>query len=155
MDAVTKDFSEFTERVGEIAGRDTLESRIIAILFLNAEDLCMDDLMKMTGYSLASVCNKVRALEKAGLITRKTKPGTKKIFLSMEKDSIRLMMQVLKHIRESQLTVVRTHLPAIIAKHKGRADPAKITLLERHLHQITKVDRFIEKMMLELDKVHP
>lgn len=155
MDAITKDFLEFTERVGEITGRDTLESRIIAILFLSTEDLAMDELAKMTGYSLASVCNKVRQLEKANLLTRKTKPGTKKIYLSIEKDSIKLMKRVLKHVQDSQLKVVRDFLPAIIARHKGKADPAKILLLERHLCQITKVDKFIEHMMQELDKVHP
>jgi DNA-binding transcriptional regulator GbsR (MarR family) len=123
MDAITSDFVGFAECVGELTGQDSLESKITAILFIEPNDVAMDELAKMTGYSLPSICNKVRRMEQAGLIIRRTRPGTKKVYLFMEKDPTKVIKNHLKQMQQIRMKIAKEGLPQLIAKYKGKADP--------------------------------
>ncbi|MFH1915832.1 MAG: hypothetical protein ABIJ21_01075 [Nanoarchaeota archaeon] len=152
MDDITRSFVELSLAVGELAGRDNLESQILAILFIEPEEIAMDELARMTRYSLASVCNKVHQLERAGIIVRRSKPGTKKVFLYMEKDTAKALKNTLKAIQNARIKLVKERLPNIIEKHK-KANPKKIDILRRHLQYLNKMDAVIDHMLEEFDKM--
>lgn len=90
MKNLEKEAVGFFKGIGRMHGLDDLSSMIFAILITEPEEITMQDLAKKTGYSLASISNKVKMLVDFGVITRNAKPGSKKAYLYMEKDFLKL-----------------------------------------------------------------
>ena len=79
MTELEKKFIEFYQNIGRGYGLDSLFLTIFAKLYISPEETAMDDLVGETGYSLASISNKVKELENAGLVRKTKRPGRKKI----------------------------------------------------------------------------
>ena len=78
MDELEKKFSGMYRKIGAMQGMDDLFSSIFSLLVLEPEDIAMDELAKKTGYSVASISNKVKILKVHGIVKKSRKPGSKK-----------------------------------------------------------------------------
>ena len=85
----------------------------------------MDELAKKTGYSLASVSNKVKMLESLGMVTRRTKPGSRKVFLYTEKNLLDIMKQQLIKKQEYAIKMAKGTAFSIIEKNKNKLKSEK------------------------------
>ncbi len=47
----------------KLFGLDDLTSTIIGILYIESDDILMDDIVKIKGYSLSTISNKTKILE--------------------------------------------------------------------------------------------
>ncbi|MBU2590369.1 MAG: hypothetical protein KKA65_00120 [Nanoarchaeota archaeon] len=121
MDNLEKDIVEYFKKIGAVQGMDELSSTIIGILYSAVKEITMEDIVRKTGYSLASISNKIKFLSDIGLITKKTKPGNKKIYLYMEKDFMKMIHSGLLII-EKKLDITKKEIPLILEKHKKTKD---------------------------------
>ncbi|MBU4242379.1 MAG: hypothetical protein KKF52_04050, partial [Nanoarchaeota archaeon] len=110
MDNLEKDIVEYFKKIGAVQGMDELSSTIIGILYSAVKEITMEDIVRKTGYSLASISNKIKFLSDIGLITKKTKPGNKKIYLYMEKDFMKMIHSGLLII-EKKLDITKKEIP--------------------------------------------
>ncbi len=136
---------------------DNLTSTIIGILFAEPEELTMDELAKRTGYSLASVCNKLKFLEQLNIITRKTKPGTKTIFITMEKDMVKMMRQAISEMQIVNIGITKKTLPRIIEQFKNKVKSNKergqIRMLEKIYEDALRFERIIQELIKRLNEI--
>lgn len=119
MKELENDMFTFFKKMWLRKGLDELSASIIATLLTEPDDITMEYLMKKTGYSLASVSNKVKMLTNFGMIIRKTKPGAKKIYLHMEKNFFKLMKEAMVK-GEGFLKSGKTELAELVKKYKGK-----------------------------------
>ena len=63
MKELEKRFIEMYNKIGRVQGMDNLLTSIFALLILEPDDIAMDDLAHKTGYSLASISNKIKLME--------------------------------------------------------------------------------------------
>ena len=75
MESLDQQFTDFYRVIGRSYNFDDLTTLIYARLFIDPDEVAMEDLAKETGYSLASVSNKLKILETCGVVTRRTRPG--------------------------------------------------------------------------------
>jgi HTH-type transcriptional regulator, osmoprotectant uptake regulator len=157
MDAIDKLFVDFYCNVGKGVGADSLMSTIIAILYLEPKEMAMEQLAKKTGYSLASISNKARLLEGMGMIRKVKKPGTKKVYLYMEKDMGKIMKEHLIKKQEHLITYAKKSLPDIIkaSKKSAKSDvqKEKVKILQGYYKHMLKFENLINSMLKELDKL--
>jgi DNA-binding transcriptional regulator GbsR (MarR family) len=156
MDEFDKEFTEYFMEVGEAQGLDESMIKIISVLFLEPDEISMNDLAKKTGYSLASISNKIKLLEPARIIRRLKRPGTKKVFLYMEKDFIEIMKKQLLVKHESMIKIAKERLPSIIKKYHGKmktdAQKKKLKIVEDYYRQIERADIIIHQILALLNK---
>ena len=136
---------------------DSLLVTLFAKLYLEPEPVAMDDLAKETGYSLASVSNKIRVMEHIFQLKRVKKPGSKKIYLYMEKDIFRIWKEALIKKEEWVIKKVKNKLPPLIEEIRKKArtenDRKKMELLQAYYDKMLKFGSVLDKIINEFEKV--
>ncbi|MBW2971566.1 hypothetical protein KY359_00890 [Candidatus Woesearchaeota archaeon] len=151
-----EEFVDFISGVFAGFGLDQLSSRLVGIIFLEPKEISMEELAERTGYSLASLSNKLRLLESHHMVTRVRKPGTKKAFYYIEKDVYAIIRRKMQATVDLFLTPAKDRLPRIIESQKkermSNEEKDKLAIIERYHKQLLEVDQCMQKMMKDLEK---
>jgi len=113
--------NEFIELIAEnrkVNGLDELSSKIIGILFIEPEEVALDELANRTGYSLSAVSTALKFIERAGIVKRSKKPKSKKVYFYMGKDILAMFLQIMRRKYEKIILPSKQKLPRIIEKYK-------------------------------------
>jgi HTH-type transcriptional regulator, osmoprotectant uptake regulator len=157
MESIESEFAEFFRNVGKSYGLDDLPMNIFAVLYLEPEEISMEDIAKRTGYSLASVSNTMKILETALGVERIKKPKTKKVFFYMEKDLFKLNIIKLEIARQKLINPAKEKMPEIIARFKAKAktgnDSKKLKIVENYYIQIVAFEEIIVKLKKDLENI--
>ena len=157
MQDIDQRFIELYEDIGRSQGLDSSLTKLFAIIYIEPEEISMNDLSKRTGYSLATISNKAKVLESMSIVRRVTKPGTKQVFLYAEKNFFKILKGTLVRKQEYIINVVKDTLPSIISEGKGKAktgkDRKKMKILESYYRQILDFEKVIENMLRDLEEV--
>lgn len=157
MEGFEKDVTELFCEMGKGQGiNDFLLMKLFAKLYLSSEPIAMEDLAKETGYSLASVSNKTRMLGPLFNIRKIKKPGSKKIYLYMDKDILSLLKRVLIMKEEQVVKKAKEKIPLILKEHRRKAksykDKEKIRIMEGYHEQILKFEKILKRILIEIEK---
>lgn len=151
-----QEFIELIKNLAKSQGMDDLTAIIIAKLFIEPGEVAMEDLAKETGYSLASISNKTKLFEQAGLFKKITKPGTRKIFFYMEKDISRLIANMFLKKLEI-MSIAKAKLPDILKKYKAQAktdkEKQKLKIIGHYYSDILKFDKILQELLQKLSKL--
>ncbi len=158
MEGFEKKIIELFYEMGKGQGmQDQLMMTLFAKLYIAPEPVAMDDLAKETGYSLASVSNKVKMFGPMWQVKRIRKPGSKKLFLYMEKDILKIWKDALIKKEEHVISRLKEKLPPIVKEYRGKVksdiDKKKLKIIEEYYNQILKFEGVLKKIIKELEKV--
>jgi DNA-binding transcriptional regulator GbsR (MarR family) len=130
--------------------------KVIAHLYLEPEEIAMDELAKKTGYSLASVSNIMAMLENFNLAKRIKKPGTKKVFFFMEKNLAKLNIQKLKNV-SIYIKCMGERMPAVLEKYRKKAksdyEKKKLKIAENYYTQLQEIEKYLNNWQKDLEKL--
>jgi len=157
MSELEKESVEFFTQNLRIKGLDDSLSKITATLFLEPDDISMDELAEKTGYSPATISTKIKFLDQTGFIKKIHTQGSKRILLRMEKD-------ILSSLKESMMTrpmkiiaYVKEKLPAILEKHRGKVkseeDKKRFRILDEYYKQVIRMEFIINDVMKHLEEL--
>lgn len=157
MNELDKEAMQFLSSLN-MEGMDETSKCIFYSLYLETEEIPMEELAKRTGYSLATVCNKLKLLEHTGMIRKARKPGSKRIFVYMEKNLLDSFKTNLINHYEKFIRNAKEKLPEIIEKHKNKVkteeDKKKIRLLENLHKQIIKLEIVNKEMIKKIEELN-
>ncbi len=129
---------------------------IAAVLYLEPEEIAMEEIAKKTGYSLASVSNTMKMLENINMIERRKKPKTKKVFFYMEKDLAKINLQKLKHA-SLYIKEVKEQLPLTLEKYEQKSkdeySKRKLNIAKNYYIQLIELDKIINHWQEDLEKL--
>ena len=114
MEPLDQQFTDFYRVIGKSYNLDDLTSMIYARLFIDPEEVAMEDLAKETGYSLASISNKLKILETCGVVVRRTRPGTRKVFVYSQKDMMKIVLSSFVLYQQGEVVMVQTEIPRLL-----------------------------------------
>jgi|TARA_Y100000310_G_C20688367_1_gene820583 DNA-binding transcriptional regulator GbsR (MarR family) len=157
MQNLDKEFIEIYKEIGRGQGVDESFLTIFARLYIEPGELAMEELAKETGYSLASICNKIKMFGNIIPIKKVRKPGSKKVYLYMEKDMVGMVKQALILKQQYGINIIKEKLPRILKEYKFKAkserNKKKLKILEDYYSQSLKFEIILKKMVKELDKI--
>ena len=148
MNQLETDFSILLNELGLGSGLSPIQTTIFAYLYLNPGDQAMNQVAKETGYSLASISNQLKILERSRMITRRKHPGSKKVFLNVDMDFTRKMLDGFVQIKLRNLKIMKQKLPKVIERN-SKADKDQLKMAKRYLSFGEK----FEKVMFEFDGI--
>jgi DNA-binding transcriptional regulator GbsR (MarR family) len=153
--SLEQEFVDFLSGLFSGFGLDSLSSRLVSIIFLEPEEVSMEDLAEKTGYSLASLSNKLRLLESQQMVKRVRKPGTKKSFYFIEKDVYAIMRRKVQAMEDLFITPAKNYIPGMIEKYKNAkldaGEKQKMDIIRKYHKQLLEVDQCMQKMKKELE----
>lgn len=155
MEDIDRRFLELYQKIGSMQGMNSLFIRIFSILYIEPEEISMDEVAEKTGYSLASISNSIKMLETMGLVRKSRHPGTKRIFLYMEKDFNKLIKVFMIKKQENIISLVKSEVPSIIKESRPTSEKSKkkLKILENYYKQILGFEKIIKKMMDMMDEI--
>ncbi len=154
MEKSPKDeFIELMTGIQRAKGLDELSSKLIGTLFIEPEEITLDELANRTGYSLSAVCTSMKSLERTGLAKRFKKPGSRKIYFSMEKEISSMLMEIVRRF-ENYTLMLKSRIPGIIERYKldkSKSSKEELKILENYYKQLLVFERIMKKIaeMLE------
>ena len=155
MDQIQQDFINFYTNTAINFIPDKLAVHLISILFLEIEEISLEELAQKSGFSLASISNKARMLEQMGFLKRTCKPGTKKVYVFIEKDLFKIMREHLLKKQEIMIHQMKQGLPFIIEKHEHKSltekERKELKIVKDYLKQISALDLIIKDLYKKLD----
>jgi len=158
MESIEKEFIDFYIKVGKTWGMDILSSKLLGILYLDPKEISIEELAKKTGYSLASISNKMRFLENFGMITRIKKPGSRKVYYYMEKDAIKLAKMHFEKIYEAEIKPAKKVIPELLDKFKNidlnKDERKKYEIIKNYNSQLKDIDNIYDKLRQEFKKTN-
>lgn len=155
-DSLSKDFLEMVRELAPTSGLDHLSGTIIGILYLEPEELSLEELVQKTGYSKASISQKIKVLVTMGIIRRRNKPGSRKVYLYMEKNIFTIWKEQMKRHFMPEIRIMKKKIPELIEKYtKSAASPMqqkRIEILANYNMQIIQLEILLNKFYEEFDK---
>lgn len=155
--SMESEFEEFAITVFHQWGIDTPTCRLFAILYLESNEVSIDDLAKRTGYSLASVSNKMRLLLGSHVIRRIKKPGSKKVYYYGEKNLKKIFGLKIDKAILTEVEPAKAIIPNMLkkyAKAKLSVDgKKKYSVINNYYKQILQFEKFLIKMKKEFESI--
>ena len=157
VDPIVKDFIEIFKESHSALGIDNLSISIMGILFFEPGEVSMEELARMTGYSLTSISQKLKYLSAFGIIKRRTRPGSKKVYLYVENDLFRIWNQQIKMHYQSEINIAKEKVPALIKKYESEAtsqeDMARLEVMKNYYSQILQFEDVLNKLFEMIDAI--
>jgi len=155
MDEIDREFIDFYQNVGKAYGMDSLMAALFARVYIEPGEMGMSELAEETGYSLASVSNKIRQLEPSGLISRNTKPGTRKVYVHADKDILKIAHGQMLRARVNETQPAAIEVPRMIERFEmeelSEIQKEKLEILRRYHRDMLKLDSLLEEMLVKLE----
>lgn len=153
---IERDFVSVLQKAGMAEGMDPFITKLFAISYISPKDLSLDEIAEKTGYSLASISNKMKILRNIGLIKKIRKPGSKKIYVKVEKNILKMHRDMMILKESTSLKHAKELLPSIIMKYKdkklSKTDKEKLKNIEKYNKQILISDELIKKIIVLFNK---
>jgi HTH-type transcriptional regulator, osmoprotectant uptake regulator len=152
MDEIDEKFIKLYRDIGRAQGmQDSLLLIVFAKLYIEPESMAMDALAKDTGYSLASISNMVKTFGAIAGIEKSKKPGSKKIYLTVERDFTKIIRGQFEK-KQNGMKMIKEKMPNMIKEFKSKVkndkDKKKLKILEDYYKQIS----FVEDLLSEVSK---
>ena len=134
----------------KVNGLDELSSKLIGILFIEPEEVALDELAKRTGYSLSAVSTALKFIERAGIVKRSKKPKSKKVYFYMGKDILAMFLQIMRRKYEKIILPSKQKLPRIIEKYKQEStkeSEEELGIVENYYKEVLFFEQILKEFI--------
>ncbi len=149
MDKIDQEFIDFMQKAAEISGQDNGIASLFAYVYIQPEDISIEEIAKETGYSLATVSNRVKILESIGLVLKFRKPKSKKVYVKARRDLLGINEAEFLNKKLAVIDYTKRSVPQIIKKYSAKANKdrkLKVQILKDYLTQVEQTEKLIEKI---------
>lgn len=154
MEKFEEEFINFFSNVGKNLGMDELPMRVFSIMYMEPDDMTMDDIATKTGYSIPSISNTMKFLEGMRIVHRNKKPGSRKIYFSVERNLAKMNINKLEATNETMVQPTKLYFPEIL-KHKPKDNKSKekLKILKDYYDQMIEFEGLLEKWRKDLEEL--
>jgi len=149
MEKIDQEFIEFMQKAMEISGGNNEIASLFAYVYIQPEDISIEMIAKETGYSLATVSNRVKILESVGLVIKFRKPKSKRVYVKARRDLLGLDEEEFVNKKLSVINYTKKSVPQIIKKYSSKPtkdQKLKIQILKGYLAQVEQTEKLLEKI---------
>jgi DNA-binding transcriptional regulator GbsR (MarR family) len=150
---------EFTELITQnlkSEGFDEISSRIIGVLFIEPEEMSLEEISIETGYSLSAVSTAMKNLSQFHIVKRFKKPGSKKAFFFIDKNLAAIGAQALRIKYDNVILPSKKMLPGIIEKYEhvgSDKNASELEIITRYYRQILKLESIVRNFLDEMENI--
>lgn len=151
-----EDFKELITQNLKAEGFDDIASKIISMLFIEPEEMSLEEISIETGYSLSAVSTAMKNLSQYHIVRRFKKPGSKKVFFFLDKNLTSIGAQALRMKYDNIILPSKKELPEIIKKYEDNGSDTsnpEFEIVTRYHKQMLKLESIVENFLTELENI--
>lgn len=145
-----KEIRDFSSGIIASFGFDDLTCKLIVHLFIEPEEISLEELAQRTGYSVPSISTKMKVLSQIGGIRRIKKPGSRKIHFYMEKDVRKLVSSKIDTVIRQEIEPVKTEVPKILERYShlpeegSEREKSQYMIMKDYLDNMKKLETIMK-----------
>ena len=150
MSSAKKEFIKLVTENSKANGLDDLPSKAMGILYVEQNEVSLEELAERTGYSLSAVSTSMKFLENIGLIKKMKKPKSRKVYFYMEKDMVKTTIKLMRQKLEKVVKPSLEKIPKIIEHYKkenSQKSKEELKNLENYYKQVKQAEKLMEHML--------
>lgn len=128
--------------VASSMGYSEVHGRIISSLLAADRPMCMEDLAKSTGYSLASISLSLDLLELIGIIKKFKQRGDRKLYIKLDGD-------LLEGLRKAMLFKLQKEITKTLNEfemHKRGSDEKTKAVIKKLEKEIRRLEEYVNRL---------
>lgn len=145
VESLKKRCVEFFTESSKINGFDDFTAKIVGVLYMEPKEISMEGLADRIGYSLSGVSTALKPLVNMGFVKRIKKPGSRKVFVYMDKNLLGTWHELMTKKYEMILLKAKHTFPEIIGDYKKKP--------QKNEEKEFKIAEDYYKMILDFEKV--
>lgn len=152
-----EEFMELIARNTKTLGFDEISSRILGFLFIETEEMSLEEIAIETGYSLSAVSTAMKHLSQYHILRRFTKPGSKRAFFILEKNMVSLNSQILRTRYENIFSHSKKELSEIIGKYElieSEDAEKEQEIAQQYYRQLLKLETIMQNTLEAMENVN-
>ncbi|MBP1909272.1 GbsR/MarR family transcriptional regulator [Methanolobus bombayensis] len=156
LESPKQEFTELITQNLKSEGFDEISSRIVGVLFIEPEEMSLEEISIETGYSLSAVSTAMKNLSQFHIIKRFKKPGSKKAFFFLDKNLAAIGAQALRMKYDNVILPSKKILPDIIKKYERDGSDkttSEMEIVARYYRQILKLESIVKKFLDEMENI--
>lgn len=157
VDPLVKEIIGIFQESHTSLGLDNLSLSIIGNLYFEPGEISMEELAQKTGYSLTSISQKLKFLAPFAIIRRRTRPGSRKVYLYMEKDLFKMWKQQIMMYYVPEIKIARENIPSLIEKYEKQAtdreQKERLKILENYYKQILQFEKILNNLLGAIEEL--
>ncbi len=149
MNKIEKEFISLFRQNASFVGVHEDISSIVAFLYLQPSPVTMETIAKELGYSVSSICTKLKFIEQLGMIKKTRNPGSKKIYFFIDDSfpSSTFLKIVASKIQLTERLLLE--IPKLGQSKKQNLD-SKATYQLKKIEKYYKEIKFVNKALKEI-----
>lgn len=163
MSLPIEQYKNIVAQIERAKGINTATARLTSEIFASTKEISLEELASITGYSLATVSNTIKFLEPHGIINRIKKPGSKKVYVSAERDFMSVLAKTMNRTHETAVRPLKQILPELIKEQKDLIKKttqeknktklkAELEIIEEHLKQVKRMEEILDHVVTQCNK---
>jgi len=151
-----EDFKELIAQNLKVEGFDDISSKIVSVLFIEPEEMSLEEISIETGYSLSATSTAMKNLSQYHILRRFRKPGSKKVFFFIDKNFMSIVAQALRMKYDKIILPSKKELPEIIRNYEEnglRSSGFEFEIITRYHKQMQKLELIVENFLTELENI--
>jgi DNA-binding transcriptional regulator GbsR (MarR family) len=147
-----KEFREIIYESGKAIGLDDFPSRLLSVLQSEKEGISLGELAKITGYSLSNLSTTIKGMENNGMVKKFKKPGSRKVYVVMDKDITGFFIELQKKRYRQSLKPSLQKIPEIINKYQDKDEfKEELEMISDYYQQIIIIAEETKKFIKSLE----
>lgn len=149
METAKKEFETLISQSMNHLGLDELHSKIMGILYSEHDPLTLKELSKKTNYSFSAVSAAMKMLTTMHIAEKTKKGGSKKLYFSVQRDMLKMSLDLIKLKNERMVAPALNNIPAMIQRCKQSKEEGSeemLQILEQYYQQMNALDKILKKM---------
>jgi DNA-binding transcriptional regulator GbsR (MarR family) len=151
-----EEFKELIAQNMRLEGFDEISSKIVGVLFIESEEMSLEEIAIETGYSLSAVSTAMKKLSQFHVVRRFQKPGSKKAFFFLDKNLASFGAQALKMKYDNIILPSKKILPDIIEKYgteKSDKTESELEIVVCYHRQILRLESVVKEFIEKMDNI--
>lgn len=143
--SLRRDIVDRIAKVSELWGLDESVGIVFGALLFSSKPLALEEIAKISNYSVSSVCQKMKLLENLGYVRRIKKSGSKKIYYEVEYDLANMIKRFIEASLENEIMPMLSTIDEYLKKYEGLLNAAEDKNEKREIENDIKKLQLLRK----------
>ncbi len=145
LESLRRNIIDKIAKVSELWGLDESVGIVFGVLLFSSKPLNLEEIAKLSNYSVSSVCQKMKLLENLGYVKRMKKRGSKKICYKVEYDLANMIKRFIEASLKNEIMPMTSTIDEYLKKYEELLNAAEDKNEKREIENDIKKLQLLKK----------
>ena len=148
LEEPSEEFIQLVTDINRMRGMSSLPARLVAEVYMSEDEISLGELTERTGYSRSAVSGEMKNLVRSGVVRKKRKPGSRKVFFYMEKGLIDNFIRSFEKVQGKAVERLKERIPEILERYDEESEEKD--MIQQYYEETLELEEAMKHFVEEL-----